>query len=74
MKTIIEEIFPQTNEMLPHEFKLKRKLYMKRGKANHFIKISKTHRFIKEVSSEKSVLLDGKAELIISEQNIKGRA
>ena len=67
MRAIVEEIFPQTNEMLPHEFKLKRKLFMKRGKANRFIKISKMDRFIKEVSSEQSILLDGRAELIISE-------
>ena len=69
MGAIVEEIFPQTNKMLPHGFKLNRKLFMKRGKMNHFIKIGKTHRFIKEVLSEQSILLDGRAELIISEQS-----
>ena len=62
---VVDEIFPQTNEMPPCGFKLKRKLFMKRGKMNHLIKIGKTHRFIKEVLSEKSILLDRIAELII---------
>ena len=40
----IEELFPQTNEMLPRGFKLKRKLFMKRGKTHRFIKVNRTHR------------------------------
>ena len=67
----VEEIFPQTNEMLPREFKLKRKLFMKRGKMNRFIKMGEMHHFIKEELSEQSILLDGRAEMIILEQSTK---
>ena len=63
----VEEIFPQMNKVLSRESKLKRKLFMKRDKMNRFIKISKTHHFIKEVLSKQSILLNGRAELIISE-------
>ena len=58
MGAIVKEIFLQTNEMLPRGLKLRGKLFMKRGK---------THRFIKEVLSEQSILLDGGAKLNISE-------
>ena len=71
MGAIVEEIFPQTNEVFPCGFKLKRKLFMERGKINCFIKIGKTHHFIKEVLLEKNILLDGKTKLIISEQSTK---
>ena len=65
MGAIVEEIFPQVNEMSLREFKLQRKLFMRRGKMNHFIKIGKTPSFIKEVLSEHSILLDRRAELNI---------
>ena len=59
------------NEMSPHGFKLKRKLFMKRDKINRFVKIGKIHHFIKEVLSEQSILLDRRAELIILKQSTK---
>ena len=40
---IVEELFPQTNELLSREFKLKKKLFTKRDKTHHFIKVNGTH-------------------------------
>ena len=59
------------NEISPRGFKLRKKLFMKRGKMNYFIKIGRTHCFIKRVLSEQSILLDGRAELFISKQSTK---
>ena len=46
------------NEIFPHRPESERKLLIKRGKVSYFIKTGKTHRFIKKVLSEQSVLLD----------------
>ena len=37
-EAIVEEIFPLTNEIWPHRFKLRGKLFMRKGKTPRFIK------------------------------------